>query len=131
MAPPRPRSPSTWLSENTPDLEAYAENLNFDTAANVGLTSNYSLLHQPQACHQVIKGIGDTRVVYTHEGFVIIQPKRHGPVVSIRTLFKPGPPLTLIPGHLLGQGKWSFEGVNQTLHLKYQGEAHGRETFPA
>ena len=28
MAPPGPRSPSTWLSENTPDLEAYAENLN-------------------------------------------------------------------------------------------------------
>ena len=94
VAPPRPHSPSTWLPEITPNIEAYAENINFDTAADVGLTSNYSLLHQPRACHQVIQGIGDTRVVYTHEGLVIIQPKRHGPVVSIRTLFKPGPPLT-------------------------------------
>ena len=125
MAPPRPHSPSTWLPEITPNIEAYAENINFDTAADVGLTSNYSLLHQPRACHQVIQGIGDTRVVYTHEGLVIIQPKRHGPAIAIRTLFKPGPPLTLIPGHLLGQDGWSFEGVNQTLHLKHQGEVQG------
>ena len=125
VAPLRPHSPSPWLPEINPDIEAYVENINFDTAADVGLTSNYSLLHQPRACHQVIQGIGDTRVVYTHEGLVIIQPKRHGPAIAIRTLFKPGPPLTLIPGHLLGQDGWSFEGVNQTLHLKHQGEVQG------
>ena len=119
---------SVPLQMNTIDGRAYDQNLNFDTAADVGITSNYGLLHHPQACHQVVKGIGDTGVIYTHEGSLIFQPKRNGPVVSIRTLFKPGPPLSLIPGHVLGQGQWSFEGANQALHLKYQGEPQG--TFP-
>ena len=62
---------------NILDSGTYDENLNFDTAADVGITSNYDLLHHPEACHQVVKGIGDIEVIYNHKGSLILQPKQH------------------------------------------------------
>ena len=67
-------------------------------------------------------------VPFRYETYRPIFTSEDGPPVSIKALFKPGPPLTLIPGRVLGQGQWSFEGASQALILKYQGEPQG--TFP-
>ena len=106
----------------------YTENINFDTAADVGITSNFGMLHDPRAIQHDVKGVGDAFVRYTHEGKIVLQPLANGPSVEIRALFKAGPPLTLLPGQALGQHGWSFEGKNQLLHLKHQGEVQG--TYP-
>ena len=120
--------------QETPQLDTphggaqFEENINFDTAADVGITSNYGMLHNPKAIQHDVKGVGDALVTYTHEGQILIQPMADGPVVTIRALFKPGPALTLLPGQALGQHGWSFEGKDQLFHLKYEGEVQG--TYP-
>ena len=115
----RARSAYSAFARNSPEKGgAFSASIICDSGANVFISSVVELFAWLEECDGdgAIEGIGDSPLVCTHRGRVTMKFAHHER--HIIGFYAPSDvPFTIVPAALFDDGRWSFAGQNQALHI--------------